>query len=57
MFNFLPLINISVTTGFSASLLIISAIISSKTVNTFIFYQDCNLQYFRRYPAYHLNIP
>ena len=34
IFNFLPLINNSVTTGLSFLLLIISAIISSKTINT-----------------------
>ena len=33
MFNFLPLINNSVTTEFSFLLLIISAIRSSKTIN------------------------
>ena len=33
--SFLPLINNSVTTGLSFLLLIISAIISSKTINTF----------------------
>ena len=34
IFTFLPLINNSVTTGLSFLLLIISAIISSKTINT-----------------------
>ena len=33
IFNFLPLTNNSVTTGFSFLLLIISAITSSKTIN------------------------
>ena len=33
IFNFLPLINNSVTMGFSYLLLIISAMISSKTIN------------------------
>ena len=33
IFNFLPLISNSVTTGFSFLLLIISAIMSSKTIN------------------------
>ena len=33
MFNFVPLRNNSVTTGFSFLLLIISSIISSKTIN------------------------
>ena len=47
IFNFLPLINNSVTIEFSFLLLIISAIISSKTINTFpfLFYLD------------HLNFP
>ena len=38
MFNFLPLINNSVTTGFSFSSLILSAITSSKTINTLCFF-------------------
>ena len=38
MFNFQPLINSSVTTGLSLMLLIISAIISSKTINTLHFF-------------------
>ena len=37
MFNFLPLINIYVTTGFRFLLLIISAMISSKTINISLF--------------------
>ena len=36
--SFLPLINNSVTTGLSFLLLIISAIISSKTINTLRFF-------------------
>ena len=38
MFNFLPLANNSVTTEFSFLLLIITAIISSKTINFYAFY-------------------
>ena len=38
MFNFLSLINNSVTIGFSFLLLIILAIISSKTINTLRFF-------------------
>ena len=56
--SFLPLINNSVTTGFDLLLLIISAIISSKTISILrVFLLDCNLQYFYRHLAYHLNIP
>ena len=36
-FNFLPLINKSVTTGFNFLLIMISAIKSSKTINTLRF--------------------
>ena len=54
---FLFLINNSVPIGFSFLILIISAIISSKTINTFLFYLDCNLQYFCRHTAYYLKIP
>ena len=36
--SFLPLINNSVTTGFNFLLLIISEIISSKTINTLRFF-------------------
>ena len=38
IFNFLPLINNSVTTGFSYLLLIMSAIMSSKTINVLRFF-------------------
>ena len=55
--SFLPLINNSVTIGFNLLLLIISAMISSKTINTLRFLLDCNLQYFCGHLAYHLNIP
>ena len=37
MFNFLPLINYSVTTGFICLLLIILTIISAKAINIFPF--------------------
>ena len=37
MFNFMPLINSSVTTEFSFLLLIISSIIKSKTINILCF--------------------
>ena len=39
MFNFLPLINSSVTTGLIILLLIISAIISLKNINIYIFFK------------------
>ena len=56
--SFPPLVNNSVTTEFSFSSLIKSAIVSSKTINTFLFFHlDCNIQYFCRDSAYHLNIP
>ena len=54
MFNFLPLINNSIATGFSFLLLIILAIISSKTINNF--YLHCILQYFYKHLAYHLSV-
>ena len=65
MFNFLPLINNSVTIGFDILLLIISAIISSKTIVLrfllyffvfFIVFFNCILQYFYKDLAYHLGI-
>ena len=56
MFNFLPLINNSVTTGLRFLLLIISAIIPSKTINTLRFFQRYILQYFYKHLAYSLNI-
>ena len=61
MFNFMPLINNSVTIGLSFLLLIISAIIWSNTINTFLlllllFYLDSILQYFCKHLAYHLSI-
>ena len=46
MFNFLPPINNSVTTGFSFLLIIIPAIISSKTISILHFYLYCTPQYF-----------
>ena len=46
-YGFLSLINNSVTIEFSFLLLIVSAIISSKIINTFLFfYLDCSIQYF-----------
>ena len=51
--SFLPQINNSVTIGFCLLLLIISAIISSKIINTLGFLLDCNLQCFCRHLAYH----
>ena len=54
-FSFLPLRNKSVTFEFSFLLLIISAIISSKTINILILYLHCILQYFCQHLAYHLN--
>ena len=42
IFNFLPLVNNSVTIEFSFLLLIISTIIPSKPINILFFYQDCN---------------
>ena len=46
MLGFVPLTNYSVTAEFSFLLSVISTIISSKTINNFLFYVDCNLQYF-----------
>ena len=57
MFNFLPLINNSVTTGLNFLLLIISAITPSKTINILpFFYLYYILQYFYKHLAYHLTI-
>ena len=59
MLNFLPLINNSVTAGFSFMLLIISEILSSKTINTlrfFILRFLRILQYFYKHLAYHSSI-
>ena len=56
MLIFLSLINSSVTTGFSFLLLIMSTNTSSKTINNLCFFQDCILQYFHKYLAYHFNI-
>ena len=53
----LPLVNNSVTIGFSFLLLIISAIISSKTINTLRFFLDYILQYLCKHLAYYLNNP
>ena len=55
--SLLLLINHSVTIGFNLLLLIISAIISSKTINILRFLLDCNLQFFCGNLAFHLNIP
>ena len=55
--SFLPLINNSVTAGLSYLLPIISAIISSKIINTLRLFRDYILQYFCKHLAYHLNIP
>ena len=55
IFSFLSLINNSVTIGLSFLLLIISAIISSNTINIFSFYLDCVFQYFYGYHPYHLS--
>ena len=46
MLSLLPLINSSVTTESSFLLLIISTVISSKTLNTLRFLEDYILQYF-----------
>ena len=55
MFNFLPSIDSSVTIGFSILLLIISAIMSSKTINTSRFFLDFILQYLHNPLAYLFN--
>ena len=55
IFNFQFLINNSAIIEFSFLLLIIYAIISSKTINTLFFYEDCIYQYFCKHHAYHLN--
>ena len=56
IFNFLALINNSVATGLRFLLLIISAIISSKSVHILRFYLYCILRYFYKHLAYHLSI-
>ena len=56
MFNFLPLINNSITTEFSFLLLIISAIISSKTINILRFLPKFYSSIFYKYLVYHLSI-
>ena len=56
MFNFLSVMNNSVTTGFSFLLLIMSAIMSSKTINILHFLFICILQYFYKHIADRLNI-
>ena len=56
MFDYLHIINNSASTGFIFLLLIISAIISSETINTLRFFLDCILQFFNKYLAYHLSI-
>ena len=57
VFNFLPLIGSSVTTGFSLLSLIILAIISSKHIDTFWdFFLDCISQDFYKKLAYLLSI-
>ena len=55
MFSFLPLINKLVTIEFSFLLLIISAIITSKTINFCVLYLYCIHQYFCKHLACHLN--
>ena len=55
MFNFLPLINNSVTVEFSFLLLIMSAIVSSKTINIFRSLSALYSSIFFKYTAYHLN--
>ena len=54
MFNFLRQMNNSVTTGLSFLLLIKSAVIISKTINTLRFFLDRILQYFHKHLAYHI---
>ena len=55
IFNFLPLINNSVTVEFNFLLLIISAIISSKTINILRSLSVLYYQYLCKHLAYHLN--
>ena len=54
--RFQPLINNSVSIGFSLLLLIISAIISSKTINILRFFLDCTIQYFYKHVSCYLSI-
>ena len=56
MFNFLALINSSVTTGFSFLSLMISQSYHQKLLIFYVFYLDCIHQYFYKYLAYHLNV-
>ena len=55
IFIFLPVINNSVTTEFSFLLPIISAIISSKTINILRSLSVLYYQYLCKHLAYHLN--
>ena len=56
IFNFLPLIINSVTTGFSFLLLIIQQLYHQKLLIFYVFYLYCILQYFYKHLAYHLGI-
>ena len=56
MLSFLLLINISITIGLSFLLLIISAIISSETINTLRFFLGLYFSMLCRQLTYHLNI-
>ena len=55
--SFLPLINNSVTIGFDLLLLSYQQSYHQKLLIFCVFILDCNLQYFCRHLAYHLNIP
>ena len=56
IFNFLPLINNSVTIGLSFLLLSIQQSYHQKQSIFFVFYLDCILQYSYKYHPYHLHI-
>ena len=56
MFNFLTLINNSVTAGFTFLSIIISAFLLSRTINILRFLPIFVLQYIYKHLAYHLNI-
>ena len=57
IFSFLPLINNSMTTGWSLLLLITSAILPSSTIVTFCSFLGLNsYQCFCRHHSYHLSI-
>ena len=56
IFNFVPPIKNSVTTGFIYLLLIRQQSYHQKLLMFYVFYLDCIHQYFYKHIAYHLNI-